>query len=158
MRHPHDHRSGIHPGHAFESEHIASGERLTVFDSSLGCKLGILICWDNNLVGNACMIALPGADVLLAPHQTGGTASRGAHAMGVIDSALWRNRNHDPQAIEAEIRGEKRRGWLMRWLPARAHDNGMFLVVSNGAGEDHGEICTGNVMLIDCYGRIINET
>ena len=25
-------------------------------------------------------------------------------------------------------------GWLMRWLPSRAHDNGMFLVFSNGVG------------------------
>lgn len=144
--------------HAFESEHIASGDRYTVFDSMLGCKLGILICWDNNLVENARMTALLGADILLAPHQTGGTASRSPHAMGVIDPALWRNRKNDPGAIEAEFRGDKGRGWLMRWLPARAHDNGMFLVFSNGVGEDHGEVRTGNAMLIDCYGRIINET
>lgn len=144
--------------HAFESEHIASGDRYTVFDSWLGCKLGILICWDNNLVENARMTALLGADILLAPHQTGGTASRSPHAMGVIDPALWRNRENDPEAIEAELRGDKGRAWLMRWLPARAHDNGMFLVFSNGVGEDHGEVRTGNAMLIDCYGRIIEET
>jgi predicted amidohydrolase len=46
----------------------------------------------------------------------------------------------------------------MRWLPTRAHDNGMFIVYSNGVGEDDGEVRTGNAMLIDCYGRIINET
>jgi len=34
----------------------------------------------------------------------------------------------------------------------------MFVVFSNGVGEDHGEVRTGNAMLIDCYGRIINET
>lgn len=144
--------------HAFESEHIAAGDRYTVFESSLGCKLGILICWDNNLVENARMTALLGADILLAPHQTGGTASRSPHAMGVIDAALWRNRGQDPEAIEAEFRGDKGRGWLMRWLPARAHDNGMFLVFANGVGEDHGEVRTGNAMLIDCYGRILSET
>jgi len=144
--------------HAFESEHIAPGDRYTVFDSTLGCKLGILICWDNNLVENVRMTALLGADILLAPHQTGGTASRSPHAMGVIDPALWRNRENDPEAIEAEFRGDKGRGWLMRWLPARAHDNGMFLVFANGVGEDHGEVRTGNAMLIDCYGRIIEET
>ncbi|MDF3035107.1 MAG: acyltransferase [Paucimonas sp.] len=144
--------------HAFESAHIAAGSSYTVFDSSLGCKLGILICWDNNLVENARITALMGADILLAPHQTGGTASKSPYAMGVIDPALWENRERDPEAIEAEFRGDKGRGWLMRWLPARAHDNGMFLVFSNGVGEDHGEIRTGNAMLIDCYGRIINET
>src|SRR5690625_7868917 len=46
----------------------------------------------------------------------------------------------------------------MRWLPARAHDNGMFLVFSNGVGIDDDEVRTGNAMLIDGYGRIIAET
>jgi predicted amidohydrolase len=46
----------------------------------------------------------------------------------------------------------------MRWLPARAHDNGMFLVFSNGVGEDNGEVRTGNAMIIDPYGRILTET
>ena len=59
---------------------------------------------------------------------------------------------------EAELRGDKGRGWLMRWLPARAHDNGMFLVFANGVGPDDDEVRTGNAMVIDCYGRIINET
>jgi predicted amidohydrolase len=144
--------------HAFENLHIASGNRFTVFDSSLGCRLGILICWDNNLIENARITALMGADILLAPHQTGGTASKSPHAMGVIDPALWAARMSNPEAIEAEFRGDKGRGWLMRWLPARAHDNGMFIVFSNGVGEDTGEVRTGNAMLIDCYGRIINET
>jgi hypothetical protein len=27
----------------------------------------------------------------------------------------------------------------MRWLPARAHDNGLFLVYSNGVGVDDDE-------------------
>ena len=81
--------------------------------------------------------------------------------MSVIDPALWAARNRDAQAmaaIEAEFRGDKGRGWLMRWLPSRAHDNGVFLVFANGVGEDSGEVRTGNAMVIDCYGRIINET
>lgn len=144
--------------HAFESEHISSGERYTVFASTLGCTLGILICYDNNIIENVRMTALLGADVLLAPHQTGGVASKSPHAMGTVDPALWEARETDPQAIEAAFRGDKGRGWLMRWLPSRAHDNGMFLIFSNGVGPDHGEIRTGNAMLIDCYGRIIAET
>ena len=47
---------------------------------------------------------------------------------------------------------------LLRWLPARAHDNGFFLVFSNGIGEDDGEVRTGNAMIVDCYGRIVAET
>lgn len=145
--------------HAFESEHITPGDRYTVFPSAtLGCTLGVLICYDNNIIENARMTALLGADILLAPHQTGGVATRSPYAMGLIDPALWRNRDQDPAAIEAEFRGDKGRGWLMRWLPSRAHDNGMFLIFANGVGLDHGEVRTGNAMLIDCYGRIIAET
>ena len=46
----------------------------------------------------------------------------------------------------------------MRWLPSRAHDNGMFILFSNGVGTDDDEVRTGNAMIIDCYGRIVNET
>lgn len=144
--------------HAFEHEAIASGDQFTVFDTPLGVKIGILICWDNNLVENVRATALAGADILLAPHQTGGTASRSPHAMGLIDVELWRDREANPSAIEAEFKGDKGRGWLMRWLPARAHDNGMFIVFSNGVGEDDGEVRTGNGMILDPYGRILVET
>jgi predicted amidohydrolase len=144
--------------HCFISEHMESGNTYTVFDTDLGVRLGVLVCWDNNLVENARITALKGADILLAPHQTGGVKSRSPHAMGLIDPELWHGRTENPQAIEAEFRGEKGRGWLMRWLPARAHDNGMFLIFSNGVGLDDGEVRTGNAMVIDCYGRIIEET
>jgi predicted amidohydrolase len=46
----------------------------------------------------------------------------------------------------------------MRWLPSRAHDNGMFVVFSNGVGVDDDEIRTGNAMIIDPYGRVLTET
>ena len=78
--------------------------------------------------------------------------------MGLVDRALWDNRHADPEAIEAELRGPKGRGWLMRWLPTRAHDNGLFLVYSNGVGVDDDETRTGNAMILDPYGRILAET
>ena len=78
--------------------------------------------------------------------------------MGPVDRLLWDNREKDQQAIEAELRGPKGRGWLMRWLPSRAHDNGMFLVFSNGIGIDDDEIRTGNAMVLDPYGRVLSET
>ena len=46
----------------------------------------------------------------------------------------------------------------MRWLPSRAHDNGVFYVFSNGVGADDDEVRTGNAMIIDPYGRILKET
>ena len=78
--------------------------------------------------------------------------------MGVVNRALWQRRLDEPEAIEAEFRGDKGRGWLMRWLPARAHDNGLFLVFSNGVGADDDEVRTGNAMILDPYGRILAET
>ena len=46
----------------------------------------------------------------------------------------------------------------MRWLPSRAHDNGLFILFSNGVGEDDGEVRTGNAMILDPYGRVLAET
>lgn len=144
--------------HCFLNEHMSSGNSFTVFDDPSGNQLGLLICYDNNLIENARITALKGAEILLAPHQTGGCDSSSPGAMGLIDPELWRNRHDNPEAIEAEFRGPKGRGWLMRWLPSRAHDNGMFLVFANGVGYDDGEVRTGNAMIIDPYGQILEET
>jgi predicted amidohydrolase len=144
--------------HAFVSPHISSGDSFTVFDTPFGWRAGILTCYDNNLVENVRITALLGADVLLAPHQTGGCGSPNPHQMGLIDRAIWDARDADPEAIEAELRGPKGREWLLRWLPSRAHDSGIFVVFSNGVGPDDDEIRTGNAMVIDPYGRILNET
>ncbi len=94
----------------------------------------------------------------MAPHQTGGCRSRSPRAMGAIDPALWHRRREDPAAVESEFRGPKGRGWLMRWLPARAHDNGMYLLFSNGVGVDDDEVRTGNAMILDPYGEVLVET
>jgi predicted amidohydrolase len=144
--------------HAFVSEHLTSGSQFTVFDTPHGWRLGVLICYDNNIVENVRVTALAGAEVLLAPHQTGGCKSGSPHGMKPIDPALWHNRHRDPDAIRRELVGDKGRGWLMRWLPSRAHDNGMFLVFSNGVGLDDDEVRTGNAMILDPYGRTLVET
>ena len=144
--------------HCFVSEHMASGSEYTVFDTPHGCRVGVLTCYDNNIGENVRITALKGAEILLAPHQTGGCKSKNPHTMDLVDRALWDNRSRNPQAIEEELRGPKGRGWLMRWLPTRAHDNGVFLLFSNGVGVDDDEIRTGNAMIIDPYGRILAET
>ncbi|MCP2342671.1 nitrilase family protein [Actinomadura rupiterrae] len=144
--------------HAFEHEAISSGGSFTVFDTPWDVRLGVLVCWDNNLVENVRATALLGASVLLAPHQTGGTASRSPHGMRPVPAELWHGRHRDPAAVEEAFRGPDGRGWLMRWLPARAHDNGMFVVFSNGVGVDDDEIRTGNAMILDPYGRVLAET
>jgi predicted amidohydrolase len=144
--------------HTFISEHLESGNEFTVFETSHDCTVGVLTCYDNNLGENVRITALKGAEILIAPHQTGGCRSVNPHTMGIVDRALWDNRKQDPGAIEAELKGPKGRAWLMRWLPTRAHDNGIFLIFSNGIGIDDDEVRTGNSMIIDPYGRILAET
>ena len=144
--------------HCFISEYMQSGESYTVFDLPQGARAAILICYDNNHVENARIAALMGAEILLAPHQTGGAKSPSPRSMGLIDPQLWHNRAQDPQALRAAFQGPKGRSWLMRWLPARAHDNGLYLLFSNGVGLDHGEVRTGNAMILDPYGEILAES
>jgi predicted amidohydrolase len=144
--------------HVFVSPFLSSGDRYTVFDTPHGCRVGVLICYDNNLVENARATALLGAEILLAPHQTGGCNSVSPRGMKPVDPAVWARRHEDPEAVQAELCGPKGRGWLMRWLPSRAHDNGMFLLFSNGIGPDDDEIRTGNAMILDPYGEIVAET
>lgn len=144
--------------HAWEHRLISSGNAYTVFDTPWGVRAGILICWDNNLIENARANALLGTEMLIAPHQAGGGYSVSPHGMKRIPVEKWTRRHEDPEAIEAEIRGPNGREWFMRWLPSRAHDNGMFLVFSNGVGQDEDEVRTGNAMILDPYGRILVET
>lgn len=143
---------------AFEHECISAGQEYTVFDTPHGVRVGVLICYDNNIVENVRVTALQGAEVLVAPHQTGGCNSVSPHGMKPVDQAIWARRNEDPEAARRELQGDKGRGWLMRWLPSRAHDNGLFLLFANGVGVDDDEIRTGNAMILDPYGRVMAES
>jgi predicted amidohydrolase len=144
--------------HAFEHAAVRSGDEFTVFDLPDGFRVGVLICYDCNIGENVRLTALRGAEILVAPHQTGAVRSRNPHLMGLIERHVWENRHRDPAAIQREFLGDKGRGWLMRWLPSRAHDNGMFLIFSNGVGIDDDEVRTGNAMILDPYGRVLVET
>ncbi|RFU94087.1 acyltransferase [Sphaerochaeta halotolerans] len=144
--------------HTFISAHMESGDAYTVFDTPEGVRIGVLICYDNNIIENARMTALLGAEILLAPHQTGGCNSASPKGMKRIDPLLWEEREKRSDELLKEFQGPKGRGWLMRWLPSRAHDNGMFLLFSNGVGRDDDEVRTGNAMILDPYGEILAES
>jgi predicted amidohydrolase len=144
--------------HCFISQHMASGSDYTVFELPNGVKAGILICYDNNIIENARVTALMGAEILLAPHQTGGCSTPSPLCMGSIDVELWEQRESRREELEREFKGPKGREWLMKWLPARAHDNGMFLIFSNGVGRDDNEVRTGNATILDAYGNVLAET
>jgi predicted amidohydrolase len=51
----------------------------------------------------------------------------------------------------------KGRGWLMKWLPARAYDNAIYAIFSNPIGMDEDQLKNGCSMIIDPYGDIIAE-
>jgi predicted amidohydrolase len=144
--------------HSFVNPHLSCGSQFTVFDTPLDCRLAVLTCYDNNIFENVRIVALQGVEVLLAPHQTGGCKTPSPGCMGLIDPSLWHHRREAPEAIEAEFKGPKGRQWLMTWLPSRAHDNGLFLIFSNGVGMDDNEVRTGNAMILDPYGRVLAET
>jgi predicted amidohydrolase len=142
--------------HTFINKHQTDGNEYTVFDFD-GVKYGILICYDNNLVENVRITALLGAEVILMPHVTCCLPSS-MPGRGLVDRELWDNRDRDPVALRQEFMGPKGRGWLMRWLPARAYENGVYAVFTNPIGVDDDQIRNGNAMILDPYGEIIAET
>jgi predicted amidohydrolase len=142
--------------HAFENSAILQGDRLDTFNL-LGWTCGILICYDNNLPENARVLALKGAEVIFAPHQTGGFDIPRA-GMGRIPLDLWHNRHRDPQPMREAIMGLKGRAWIAKWLPSRAYDNNLYYVFSNGVGIDGPEVRVGCNMIVDPEGIVIAET
>jgi len=142
--------------HAFISKFLSSGDAYTVFDLC-DCRMGVLICYDNNLPENVRMTALMGAEIVFMPHVTCGLPSV-MPGRGTIDRALWENRHRDPVSLRQEFLGPKGRGWLMRWLPARAYENGVYAVYTNPIGVDHDTVKNGNAMILDPFGEIIVES
>src|SRR5262245_49084317 len=142
--------------HTFISKFLTPGDQHTVFDF-LGCRWGILICYDNNLPENVRVTALLGAEIILMPHVTCGLPSP-MPGRGTIERAVWENRQRDPVRCRMEFQGPKGRGWLLRWLPARAYENGVYAVFTNAVGVDHDTVKTGNAMILDPFGEVLVES
>ncbi|WP_099463983.1 MULTISPECIES: nitrilase family protein [Parabacteroides] len=141
--------------HPFINPHILPGDRYVVFDIK-GWKCGILICYDNNIIENVRATKLLGADIIFMPHVTMCTLSPRPGA-GLVDPALWEKRDADPTTLRQEFDGLKGRSWLMKWLPARAYDNAVYVVFSNPIGKDYNEIKNGCSMILDPFGDILAE-
>jgi len=142
--------------HAFISPHLSWGEKFEVVELC-GVRSSILTCYDNNLVENPRIVTLLGAEVIFAPHVTCGLDSP-MPGRGKIDKKLWDNRQRDPVRLRQEFLGPKGRGWLMRWLPARAYENGVYYVFTNNVGVDYDTIKPGLAMIIDPFGEILAES
>jgi predicted amidohydrolase len=141
--------------HPFINKHVKPGNSYCVFDL-LGWKCGILICYDNNIVENVRATTLLGADIIFMPHVTMCTPSTRPGA-GFVDPELWCNREKDPTSLRLEFDGMKGRQWLMKWLPSRAYDNGIYAIFSNPIGMDHDQLKNGCSMILDPFGDILAE-
>ncbi|MBC7744079.1 MAG: nitrilase [Flavobacterium sp.] len=141
--------------HPFINPHLKPGDSYCVFEIK-GWKCGILICYDNNIIENVRATTLLGADIIFMPHVTMCTPSTRPGA-GFIAPELWVNRETDPTSLRLEFDGMKGRAWLMKWLPSRAYDNGIYLVFSNPIGMDDDQLKNGCSMIIDPFGDIIAE-
>jgi predicted amidohydrolase len=142
--------------HTFISPHLSPGDCYNVIDL-LGVKAGFLICYDNNLPENVRITTMMGAEVIFMPHVTGCLPST-MPGRGTVDRVLWENRTRDPVRLRQEFEGPKGRGWLMRWLPARAWENGVYAVFSNPIGLDDDTIKPGLAMILDPYGETLVES
>jgi predicted amidohydrolase len=141
--------------HPFINPYLIPGDQYCVFDL-YGWKCGILICYDNNVVENVRATTLLGAEIIFMPHVTMCTPSTRPGA-GFVDPQLWEKREADPTSLRLEFDGMKGRDWLMKWLPARAYDNGVYVVFSNPIGMDDDQLKNGCSMIIDPFGDVLSE-
>lgn len=116
--------------------HIAPPEK-TVFTAgqdvpvfdAAGVRFGIQLCYDAHFPELATRMALDGAEVIFVPH-----------------------------ASPRRTPEEKRASWL-RHLPARAFDNGVFIVACNQTGANGAGLAfPGLAMVLGPDGRLIAET
>ncbi len=146
----------FHKLHPFVNPHLTAGDGFHVIELC-GCKIGFLICYDNNLPENVRCTTMLGAEIIFMPHVTGALPSE-MPGRGVIDQTLWENRHRDPVRLRQEFLGPKGREWLMRWLPTRAYENGVYAVFSNAVGKDYDTIKPGLTMILDPFGEILTES
>ena len=142
--------------HPFVNPHLTPGNSYNVIDL-LGCRVGFLICYDNNLSENVRITTMQGAEIIFMPHVTCCLPSV-MPGRGTVDRNLWENRHRDPVALRQEFQGPKGRGWLMRWLPARAYENAVYAVFSNPIGWDYDTVKPGLAMILDPFGEVLVES
>ena len=93
-------------------------------------RYGIEICYDAHFPEVSTILAERGAEILFLPH-----------ASGVGASAT-----------------DKKAGWL-RFIPARAYDNSVFVAVCNQVGDNGtGKIFSGGSFICDPRGEVIAES
>ena len=89
-------------------------------------RFGIEICYDSHFPEVSTILAEKGAEILFLPHASGG-----------------------------ETQGEKKARWL-RYMPARAYDNTVYVAVCNHVGDNGAERMFAGVSFIcDARGEVV---
>ena len=92
-------------------------------------RFGIEICYDSHFPEVSTLLAEKGAEMLFLPHASGGS----------------------------ETAEDKQARWL-RYMPARAYDNTVFVGVCNQVGDNGaGRIFAGVSFICDPLGRVVAE-
>jgi N-carbamoylputrescine amidase len=121
-----------------EYRYYGVGSDFRVFDLGF-CKLGISICFDNWFPETSRVLALKGAEVLLAPW-------------------MW-TIPHDAPDDERMRAVEHRRCTHTRMFSARAMDNAMYVLVLDHVGlEAEGFEMPGISMAFDPFGSMIEQS
>jgi N-carbamoylputrescine amidase len=91
-------------------------------------RFGIELCFDGHFPELSTLLALKGAEIIFIPH-----------------------------ASPRESAAEKKERWL-RYLPARAYDNSVFLVACNPLGEtESGLAFSGSALILGPKGEVLAE-
>lgn len=98
---------------AVEYPYYGVGSEFHVFDIGI-CRIGISICFDNWFPETSRTLALKGAEVILAPF-------------------MWKIPS-DVSKAEKDLAVERRRNKHMKIFPARAMDNGVYVMVLDHVG------------------------
>lgn len=90
---------------------------------------GLLICWDLHLPEAATLLSLKGAEIIFAPHAS------------------------------PMISGNRRRSTWLKYMPARAYDNTVFVASCNLVGDNGaGRTFCGGTLVIDPKGNVLVES
>ena len=107
----------------------SQGAALPVFEHTK-VRYGIEICYDSHFPELSTILAEKGAEVIFLPHASASTG---------------------------ESSEEKRARW-MRYVPARAYDNSVFVAICNQVGDNGAGTCFAGVTFIcDPRGIVITE-
>lgn len=90
---------------------------------------GLLICWDLHFPEAATLLSLKGAEIIFAPHAS------------------------------PMLSGNRRRSTWLRYIPARAYDNTVFVASCNLVGDDGaGRTFCGGALVVDPKGNLLAES